>query len=220
MTLKTGRMAMGKTDPYIFNAYLNILGNDSYQDVGYFGFSGPNNLTKSINSDNQSYYDLSLKNWEINTFPYTVNKKFDLIVCTRVAYFSKYPVEMMKYFFDLLKPNGRILIDWGLGDHWRFDNYKVGWVKGGEQEWAYQKDNFLWSCLWDDSFEKIESAQVFLKNIEKFGYNDSLSKNVKAEVPVLLSLSDIDKFYEGKIQIVTFWEDKPQLYIICNLKKR
>ena len=80
---------------------------------------------------NETFYDLQLNNWEINSFPYDVKERFDLIACTRCPYFSKYPTEMLSEFRRLLKPGGVILIDWAVGDHWRFDEFAVGWKHHG-----------------------------------------------------------------------------------------
>ena len=119
---------MGKSDPYLLRYYLSFLEDKCYDVVGYFGQACDNFISKNIRSKESFFYDLSLKNWNINTFPYKVNKKFDLIVCTRCAYFSKEPIKMLLEFKSMLNPGGTILIDWGLGDHWRFDMFKVGWV--------------------------------------------------------------------------------------------
>ena len=40
-----------------------------------------------------------------------------------------------------------LLADWGLGDHWRYEDFKVGWVKGEEHESFYSDNNFLWSFV-------------------------------------------------------------------------
>lgn len=96
-------------------------------------------------------YDLSLKNWEINS-EWILSKKYDTIICLRCAYFAKDPKSFVARCHDHLNKNGTLYVDWGLGDHWRFKNFKVGWIKNGEHEYAYAKDNFLWSCIWSEKF--------------------------------------------------------------------
>jgi len=104
---------------------------------------------------NGDLYDLSLGNWEINS-EWKLPRKYDTIICTRCAYFAKDPDDFIKQCYDNLNENGLLYVDWGLGDHWRFAEFKVGWVKGGEQEYAFGDDNYLWSMVWDDTFLKNE----------------------------------------------------------------
>ena len=113
---------MGRSNPHVFNFYLSFLENKVYDSVGFFGQDGENDFSRAIPSKNKYFYDLSLKNWNINVFPYPKSRKFDLIVCTKCAYFSKSPDKTVSEFSDMLNPGGKILIDWGLGDHWRFKN--------------------------------------------------------------------------------------------------
>ena len=86
-------------------------------------------------------YDLELGNWNINS-DWKLPKKYNSIISTRCPYFAKNPKDFIKRCYDNLEDNGEIFLDWGLGDHWRFENYKVGWVKDGEHEFAYKNDNF------------------------------------------------------------------------------
>ena len=117
----------------------------------------------------------------------------------------------------LLNPGGIALLDWGLGDHWRFENYKVGWVKDGEHEYAYDDHNYLWSCIWDKSFEKHSQVSLYTNRIKKFGYHD-LTSAVENEVPSILRLNDIP-CNKIEIDFLTIWEDQPQLYICLTLEK-
>ena len=208
---------MGKSDPYLLNFYNSLIDSRSYENIGFFGQSGENFLSKSLNSKNRSFYDLSLNNWNINDLPYEIDEKFDLIVCTRCAYFCKHPYDLIESFMKMLNPNGSILIDWGLGDHWRFEKYKVGWIKDSEQEYAYAEDNFLWSCIWHDSFRNNSHVKIFENNIKKFGYNNELKKIIEKEVPYILDLQNVDA--QVFINHLTLWPDKPQLYT-CLLIKR
>jgi SAM-dependent methyltransferase len=210
--LKSGRM--GKSDPYLLRFYKSFLHDDGYNNVGFFGQTGENFLS----SKSRSFYDLNLKNWNINNFPYiTSEEKFDLIVCTRCAYFSKEPVEMLKNFRNLLVPNGKILIDWGLGDHWRFEKFKVGWLKDGEQEWAYEDKNFLWSSFWDPNFLSRDINYIQFKNacIKKNYVHQSFEKNVDLEIPVKFTIADLENnnFKILNYKSLFLWPEIPQLYM-------
>ncbi len=208
---------MGKSDPYLLNFYKSMIKSKYYENIGFFGQSGENFLSQDLNSNSRKFYDLSLDNWNINDFPYEIDEKFDLIVCTRCAYFCKHPHELIKSFMKMLNPNGLILIDWGLGDHWRFEKYKVGWIKDSEHEYAYTEDNFLWSYVWHDSFINNAHVKTFENNIKKFGYDSELKKIIEKEVPHILDLQNVDA--KVSINHLTLWSDKPQLYT-CLLIKR
>ena len=202
---------MGKSNPYVFSFYHNNLDLANYNSVGFFGQETDNHFTDTISAQNRDFYDLSLGNWNINSFPYNINKKYDLIVCTRCAYFSKHPEKMLEEFFQALNPGGIIFIDWGLGDHWRFKDYKVGWVKNNEQEYAYADDNFLWSCVWHESFNDNRHVKAFKQNIQKFDYKDELDNIIKSEVASVLDPYQI-KCKKLTITHLSLWPDAPQLY--------
>ena len=140
---------MGKSDAIIFPEYVQALSqiDRKINSVAFLGFSAENSFTRRILCENRSFYDLSLGNWNINS-DWSLDKKYDLIVCTRCAYFSNNPDQFIEKCKAYLNEAGFALIDWGLGDHWRFENFKVGWVKDGEQEYAYNENNFLHSCYW------------------------------------------------------------------------
>ena len=157
-------------------------------------------------------YDQQLENWDINS-QWELPKKYDTIICTRCPYFAKDPEDFIARCYDNLNEDGRLFIDWGLGDHWRFEDYKIGWVKNGEQEYAYQEDNFLWSTVWDDSFLAHEQFQIFINRIEKFGYNN-IKEKIHEEVPSILTLDFVKIFFDVEYDILTLWEDKPQIYIL------
>ena len=54
-----------------------------------------------------------------------------------------------------------IFLDWGLGDHWRFKNYKVGWFKDGEHEWFYNKtSNDLYIRLFNDDEPTLDNIRL------------------------------------------------------------
>ena len=216
---------MGKSDPIVFSKYFNILRSVTQKsDLGelsicFLGFSGPNIFTNSIASRFNTFYDLSLKNWNINDKKWNIEKNyFDIVICTRVAYFSQNPNQLIKNCHNILKTDGILLIDWGLGDHWRFDKYKIGWVKDDEHEYAYHDDNFLWSCVWDDSFLEHPEFIKFSNWVEKFGYSD-VKEAIDSEVPSLATTSTLTSLFNISCDIVALWEESPQLYLIfCGRK--
>lgn len=208
---------MGKSDSLIFPEYLKILEGTKCNSVAFLGFSSENNFTKSINSPQRHFYDLSLKNWDINS-DWSLSQKYDLIISTRCPYFAKNPRLFVNKCIDHTNTNGHILLDWGLGGHWEYSKYKVGWVRDGEHEWFYQENNYLYSCFWKDEFiENIEVQKFWkaVKNNKNFGYQDSdLISVVKREIPQLF-YCDVKS-----IKFKSLWlEDKPQLYIIVLINK-
>ena len=133
----------------------------------------------------------------------------------RCAYFSKDPEDFILRCYDSLKPNGKLYVDWGLGDHWRFSNYKIGWIKNEEHEYAYHDDNYLWSTIWDDSFLEDINFKLFENRVAKFGY-ENVKDAVFAEVPKVLDFSFIDNFFDFGIDVFTAWEDFPQIYFLVS----
>ena len=119
---------------------------------------------------------------------------------------------------DHLKEGGILYVDWGLGDHWRFDNYKIGWVKDGEHEYAYNKNNFLWSAVWSYSFLEDPQYKLFESRVKKFGYNNVKSA-IFNETPKVLNIDTISNFKKIDLNIFALWEDLPQLYTLISLKK-
>lgn len=204
---------MGKSDPIIFDEYKKILKkNESHiESVAFLGFSCENDLTLSIKCKKRDFYDLSLGNWEINS-DWSLGKSYDLIVCTRCAYFSRDPVKFIQKCKLSLKSSGHALIDWGLGDHWRFPNFKVGWVKDNEHESAYSSENLLYSCFWRNDLEDDVEVKNFWKAVIDLnvGYNvgESLSDIVRREVPSIVDYEFIS------LKTKFLWKENPQLYII------
>ena len=203
---------MGKSDPIVFNAYKSSLENKTYESIAFLGFGSRSSFTDSISGNQKDFYDLSLNNWEINTHPWDINKKYDLVVCTRCAYFSRDPKKFLNEVVNITRPGGAFLVDWGLGDHWRFKDYKIGWVKNKEQEYAYHDKNYLWSTVWHDEFKKASEFQKFSKWVKKFDY-DSVKDAIYKEVPVVLNLSEMSDI-RMNVSLLCLWEDRPQLYII------
>lgn len=210
---------MGKSDPFMFSVYKNAIEDRTYDCVGFFGNSKENDFTKSIKSNKRLFFDLELGNWDINSFPYKSSEKFDLIVCTRCAYFSSDPKKTIDEFYNLLLPGGILLIDWGLGDHWRFENYKIGWRKDGEHEYHYSDTNFLWSCVWDDGFLSHPEFIKFSTWVKKFGYNDVKSA-IFEEVPNVIDMSYIGSKFRTLCGLICLWEESPQLYVVLVCQKQ
>lgn len=208
---------MGKSDPYIFHFYKSILPDRHYEKVALLGNQKDNAFTASIKCQEKDFYDLSLDNWNINDENWKINKKYDLVVSTRCPYFSKDPKVFIEKCLSMLNPGGAALLDWGLGDHWRFDNYKVGWVKDDEHEFAYDNDNFLWSTIWHDSFTKHPNYQDFQNNIKKFGY-ENVEIAMRKEVPAILELKELTNV-NIKTSILSLWPNRPQLYICILVSK-
>jgi SAM-dependent methyltransferase len=197
---------MGRTDSIIFPWYKSLI-NNLKGDVALLGFQNTNHF-------NGDLYDDTLGNWNINS-EWSLKKKYDTIICTRCAYFAKNPEDFILKCYDSLKPNGEIYIDWGLGDHWRFPLYKIGWVRDGEHEYAHKDDNFLWSTVWDDSFLENDDFKIFESNVLKLGYDD-VKAAIFSEVPEILDVSFIDEYFDSSIDMLTVWEDLPQLYILIS----
>ncbi len=209
---------MGKSDPIVFKWYLSHV-RDKYENVAFLGFDGENNFSRLVNSDNRDFYDLSLGNWNINDRDWNIDKKYDAVICTRCAYFSKDPASFIKNCLDILNDRGHLLVDWGIGDHWRFSNYKVGWVKNGEHEHCYGSDNFLWSALWNKEFLRHSECKKFSSWVQKMGYDD-LEQAIIDEVPSIIDPADIvSLFKSASVDILCLWKDSPQLYMLLNCTK-
>jgi len=207
---------MGYSDPLLYKEFYNNIQTDG--DVALLGFSNHDRFEGDL-------YDLSLKNWDINS-KWELEKKYDTIVCLRTAYFAKDPIDFIKRCFDSLTDDGRLIVDWGFGDHWRYDNYKIGWKKNGEHECAYGDENYLHSALWDN--EKIGNDQAFRMFKEasiKYGYtfqgiNESLIYN---EVPSVITYEDIEEKFiilgQRTYNLSTPWF-LPCFYVLLDLRKR
>lgn len=195
---------MGKSDAFVKPFYDNFV--KPVGDVALLGYNNNNWWPGDL-------YDLSLGNWDINS-DWKLDKKYDSIICTRVAYFCK---DLESFFVkckEHLNPGGKLYVDFGLGDHWRFYPYKIGWVdKNGQQEYAYDKANKLWSTVWDDDFEVDNEFMTFSKNVERFGY-EYVKDAIKSEVPVVLDIDDVRKYFKVDYHLLTLWTDNPQLYIL------
>ena len=199
---------MGRSDPWLNSFYTQAIKPKGA--TALLGFTENNFF-------NGDLYDLKLGNWEINS-DWKLDKMYDTIISLRCPYFAKDPQAFLEKCREHLNPGGKLYADWGLGDHWRFDEYKVGWVKDGEHEFAYNENNFLWSGVWDDSFLQNEELIKFSKRVERFGYND-IKKAIHEEIPYVMQLNSIDDQYKVGYRMLALWEDRPQLYILLECQK-
>jgi len=208
---------MGRSNAILKQTYIKLL-NFSTKKAAVLGSPGPYFVTNILPTTTFDYFDLSLGNWEINS-DWQLEKKYDLIISTRCPYFAKNPHKFIDKCYSSLSEKGAVLLDWGYGDHWRFPNYKIGWVKNGEQEYCYGETNYLWSGIWDDSFLKNEQFILFSGWMKKFDYHD-VKKAIFDETPSVLPLNYIqDKFYTN-VELLALWPEKPQLYIfVVGFKK-
>jgi len=202
-------IVLGRSNPYIYSFYRKHIKPEG--QTALLGFTN----NQWFNGD---LYDLQLNNWNINN-DWELNKKYDTIISLRCPYFAKEPEDFIKRCCNSLNENGKLYVDWGLGDHWRFENYKIGWVKDEEQEYAYEDNNHLWSAVWDDEFLTDLNFKLFEERVEKFGYTD-IRKAIFDEVPSILEVDLIKKYFDVSYNIIALWEDHPQLYVLIKGVKR
>lgn len=122
---------MGKSDEYLYQFYSQKITPNIKGDVALLGFTNNNWFQGDL-------YDPQLGNWEINS-EWKLKKKYDTIICLRCPYFSKYPEDFIARCYSYMNNGGHIFAEWGLGDHWRFKDFKVGWIKDNKQEYAYEE---------------------------------------------------------------------------------
>lgn len=221
---------MGKSDPIVFQRYANVLErNLDFQrvdSVALLGFSQSNDFTDWLPQNHQDFYDIQHKgisHWDINTFT-SLRRKYDLIVCTRCPYFVKDPGDFVQRCLANLNDGGYLFVDWGLGDHWRFEDFKVGWVKDGEHEYAEYagEKQYLYSCVWSEMLEDNPEVMSFRAWIEKKGYSKepgALTEAIQKEVPNILPLESLS----GNLircEPFALWPQDPQLYIPLLISKQ
>lgn len=205
---------MGKSDSFIFNEYKEILLTlEKPSSIAFLGFSKSNHFTESLPCNVKHFYDITLGNWSIND-DWKLQQKYDLIISTRCPYFSKKPLEFVEKCKSYLTEGGHALIDWGLGDHWRFEKFKVGWISDGEHEYAYHNQNFLYSTFWKDELSEDFEVQQFwnaVKLINPKYSSKTIGQVVREEVPSIVEYDTI------KLKTKFLWPERPQLYIITLL---
>jgi len=203
---------MGVSDAIVKPFYKKHI-NPMRENVALLGWDN-NSLFKG------DLYDLSLGNWDINS-KWELPKKYDAIICTRCAYFAKDPEDFIKRCYDSLNDHGLLYVDWGLGDHWRFPEFKVGWLdtKTGKQEHAYTDGNYLWSMIWNDGFSKIPECKLFEDEIKKKGYL-SLKSAVEDEVPAILHTDTMSKYFSYGYDFLTVLKPYLQMYVLVSGVKK
>lgn len=221
---------MGKSNRYVFPAYMRVIGNNDtdgvdfsgVRSIAFLGFPKEDEITSRLPAGTRDFYDLSLDNWNINDVRWDLKQDtYDMIVCTRCAYFAKDAGFFLRQCSNHLNPEGYLFVDWGLGDHWRFENYKVGWVRDGEHEHAYADDNFLHSCYWRPDFEAHPPVHMFWEYARETGGYDGdvwLSEVVRQEVPSIVSSPPLQLEIVDE-QFLFLWPDAPQLYVIQLFRK-
>jgi SAM-dependent methyltransferase len=204
---------LGKSDAIVYPWYKSksILPQGGH--VLFLGQTRHNDFTSSI-SCRAEFLDISLGNWEINAGPWP-NDKFDAVVCTRCAYFSSDAQAFIEKCKSMTKPGGIVFIDWGLGDHWRFKEFKVGWRSDSEEETVLFNGHrsSLRSAFWHPRLEDHSEVQKFKTWIKKFGYEGSLTDHILRETSSVSS----DTF-NCVIDCLSIWPDAPQLYILTQFK--
>lgn len=210
---------MGKSDAYVFPFYKNSLKPyvNHCDNVAFLGFSAPNHFTDSFDIKNKEFYDYQLGNWDINS-NWVLKSKFNLIICTRCAYFAKDPRQFIQKSLQHLSPGGTLLVDWGLGDHWRFKKFKIGWVRDEEHEYAsYEEKHYLQSAYWLQKFDKEPKVLQFLDACKQFGYDTSvsISKYIEQEVPNVCSIEFDELVFHD---FLFLWPDFPQLTLLTLFK--
>lgn len=174
-------------------------------------------------------YDITLGNFDINSDWY-LKKKYNTIICTRCAWFAKDPADFIKRCHQSLYRNGRLYVDWGLGEHFcRDKDFKIGWRKNDQQDVIHYEirtpdarqeyDSHLWSVVWSDIIMKHEQCKIFIEAIKKYGYND-LKEAVYEEFPVVLKLESIMSYFTFYVEILTITEPHLQMYILIKGTKR
>jgi hypothetical protein len=201
---------VGKSDPYVFDWYTREMQIEPGSRVLFLGQPSHNLYTSRLGVDG-TFYDITLDNWDING-PLEPRERFDAVVCTRCAYFSERPEQFLS---DCRRVAKRVYVDWGLGDHWRFSKFRVGWRDDGEHEYADYggRRNFLHSTVWRDDFSRSPEVQHFERLIQRFGYT-SLESAIRSEVPSVHRLNS-----EWKCSFLTLWPDRPQLYVLTSWKE-
>lgn len=220
---------MGKSNDIVFSWYRKHLHEYRFERVLVLGAPTFDAFTSTIDSDDFGFYDLcSIEYpWNINddiwNFKYD---QYDLIVCTRCPYFAKDANAFLEKCNKHLRKNGIIFLDWGLGDHWRQEPYKVGWIVDDHHEKVIygEKVSPLYSCAWLKIFEVNAAAIDFRKNIRKFSYYDNekkLTQIIEEEVPSILDLYNLPNNLELKdYNLLSLWPDAPQLYILTIFEKK
>jgi len=205
---------LGRSDPLVFPWYRDAIKIPSGSRVLFLGQTGHNDLSRSLMCEAE-FRDITLGNWDING-PLESIHLYDAIVCTRCAYFSIDPKSFIDKCLSVLRPGGKLFADWGLGDHWRFSRFRVGWNGSDEQEFAVYagEKQHLRSSVWRDDLEVNPDVLKFKSHIEKFGYVGSLRPVIATEVDSLYEIPP-----EVAVRCLSLWPESPQLYILLEVTR-
>lgn len=215
---------MGKSNQIVFPWYARSLPRRHFENVCVLGAVGRDAFTNSIMASRMEFHDITLDGWTIDEPWCNVQGQahYDLIVCTRCAYFSSNPEAFVDRCRRLTSRNGIVFIDWGLGDHWRQVPYLVGWCDK-EHSIAEHVEfrtvdgrnhiSRLQSCFWTHALEQHGEARTFRNWIRMHGYDDdrALTEIVTSEVPCIL---DDTSHVPTSVHLLSLWPDAPQLYIL------
>lgn len=218
---------MGKSDPILFPWYLDRLqrghGSLSFDAVCFLGFPRDNDFSKQIvSSSARDFFDLSVSNWNINSSSWNIEKnKYDLIVCTRCAYFAEDPKSFITRCLELLKEDGILFVDWGMGDHWRFPQHRIGWIYDDTHEFmeVNGQRSHLHSCFWEPYFENHPTVIEFFEAIKR---KNSSYRNSRLSQIVDIEFSAVANAQDHRLadwDFMFLWPDSPQLYILTIFQK-
>lgn len=204
---------MGRSD-----AVLEKIYSANFPETPPIAFLG--STKNMLNITDVDLYDMQLNNFDINSDWKLKHKNYNSIISTRCPYFAQNPERFIIKCHEHLQDNGKLFVDFGIGSHWsRFNNnFKIGWKKGAEHEWEYAENNFLWSTVWDDSFLIDSQFILFSERVKKFGYTD-VKQAIFNEVPSILQLDVIRKYFNVEYKLLALWNDYPQLYIFLKCVK-
>lgn len=206
---------MGRSDPVLHDVY------SRFKPAGDIAILGA--TRDQFWKCDADFFDIQLGNWDINS-DRELGKMYDTIICTRCAYFAKDPVAFMQRIHDHLNDHGRFFVDWGLGDHWRFEAFKVGWIRDGEHEYCYGEDNKLWSTFWTDKFLQDSEFKRFVEMVSEIDPRyaiDSIKEQIYDEVPSIITSDDIVSIFGGfNGRTLALWPNAPQFYVFVDGVKR
>jgi hypothetical protein len=165
---------MGISDSILFPWYRNFIQKHITHikgNVGFFGAPDKNPICRFIENRYSmagEIYDIQLNNWDLNQDEWNIDKKYGFIVSLRTAYFSKDPVKLLSNFYKILKSNGVLIIDWGLGSsHFKRDSaqWTFGWEYEGSRCYAEYQGNryYPWSTFWDNHILETEAGILLVK---------------------------------------------------------
>ena len=211
---------MGRSNQYVFPWYARHLPQRRYENACVLGARGSDQFIAGIDAGHIEYHDITLDGWSIDD-DWNPTTTYDLIVCTRCAYFVKDPAAFVRRCRMNTHRSGRVFIDWGLGDHWRKVPYLVGWrdpARSIHESVEFESPtgkhvSYLWSCFWDRQLELRPEAIAFRHDIRMCGYDDdvTLTQIIEQEVPVVL---DAAIQIPLDVQLLALWPKAPQLYIL------